>query len=130
MVGKQYADLGGVPSEVREAMDDPSGGEVRRVGNVVGDDQRGGAPVCRCGGEGMVCAVSDKATGEYLGSDRFDVDPGRKVTEQWYPCPACRPEQFQRMTGGKCAERDHDRATCGACQTAAPIKGAKPRSAP
>lgn len=115
MVGKQFADLGGVPAEVHEALEDPDGGEVRRIGNIV-DDERAGKPVCRCGGEGMVNVVNDAETGEYLGSDRWDY-PDRRVKESMYPCPSCRPEQFLRWQK-KCLEPDHNRKGCPECTAA------------
>jgi len=115
MVGEKFADLGGVPSEVKEAVA-AGDGPVRRIGNIV-DDERAGKPVCRCGGEGMVTVVNDAVTGEYLGSSKFDLDPSRRVTESMYPCPSCRPEQFLRWQKG-CAAPNHDRKNCPECMGA------------
>lgn len=125
MVGNRFAELGGVPDEAEGS--DHEGG-VRRISTVVGDEAQP-APVCRCEGTGMVTAVSDKATGKYLGTSKFDY-PDREVVETMHPCPACRPEQFMRFEAG-CFKRDHDRTTCSLCQNAAPIKGGpKTRMAP
>lgn len=119
MVGKQYAELGGVPDEQEGADHD---GGVRRISTVVAN-QGAAAPVCRCNGEGMVTAVTDRETGEYLGTDKFAY-PDRKVMEIMHPCPACRPEQFTRYEAG-CFKRDHDSSSCTLCQNAAPITGGK-----
>lgn len=119
MVGKQYAELGGVPDE-QEGSDHDGG--VRRISTVIADESTP-APVCRCGGEGMVTAVTDAETGKYLGTSKFDY-PDRKCVETMHPCPACRPEQFTRYERG-CFKRDHDAASCSLCQNAAPITGGK-----